>query len=425
MFFRIVTESLMRNPRRKLLGVVVLALASAVAAATLTMALDVGDRLAREFHSFGANLLVTPRDDSVALQIGGLDYRPVTSGSYLREDELGKLKTIFWGPNIIGFTPFLDVPVQVHWAQREAPAVLVGTWYRHRVAIPDGRQIWTGLQVTHPGWRVQGRWFQDDAAECVVGEALARQWQLAPGAVLRVSAEGRAVALTVTGLLVGAAEEEEAIVAPLRVAQRLAGRPGQYRRLLVSAFTKPEDAFSQRDPRQMSAAEYERWYCSAYPATIARQISEALSNADARPVRRIAETEGVVLGRVGSLFWIMTLGAMLAAGLAVAALAASNVVERRQEIALMKALGARRSQLVGVFLAESLLVALVGGLAGFAVGSLAAHELGRLIFGLPAVPRLVLLPVVLVLAALVTTAGAIASLRQVVRLQPALVLRGE
>src|SRR3984885_2644836 len=113
MFLRIVSDSFTRKPRRKVLTAAALALGMAVATATLEVALDVGDRLAREFRSLGANLLVSPATDTLPLEIGGVDYRPVEAGAYLPEAELGKLKTIFWRNNIIGFSPSLDVPVEL------------------------------------------------------------------------------------------------------------------------------------------------------------------------------------------------------------------------------------------------------------------------------------------------------------------------
>ena len=64
-------------------GRMALALGMAVATATLEVALDVGDRLAREFRSLGANLLVTSASDTLPLEIGGVDYRPVDAGAYL------------------------------------------------------------------------------------------------------------------------------------------------------------------------------------------------------------------------------------------------------------------------------------------------------------------------------------------------------
>src|ERR1700683_5093748 len=144
MFARLVGESFIRSPRRKLLAVAALTVGMAVTPPTLSVALDVGDRLAREFRSLGANLLVTPQADTLPLEIGGVDYRPVDDGAYLPEGELGKLKTIFWRNNIEGFAPFLDVPVTVlpaaqaqgqaagHSAGQSAgeTVTLIGTWYR-------------------------------------------------------------------------------------------------------------------------------------------------------------------------------------------------------------------------------------------------------------------------------------------------------
>src|ERR1700684_793171 len=108
MFLRIVSDSFTRKPRRKMLTAAALALGMAVTTAALSVALDVGDRLAREFRSLGANLLVTPASDSLPLQIGGVDYRPVDEGAYLNEADLGKLRTIFWRNNIVGFPPVLE-----------------------------------------------------------------------------------------------------------------------------------------------------------------------------------------------------------------------------------------------------------------------------------------------------------------------------
>src|SRR5487761_495025 len=110
MFARIVRQSFARNARRKILTATALVVGMAVTTATLTIALEVGDRMAREFRSLGANLLVTPQSDTLPVEIGGVDYRPVDEGAYLQEADLAKLKTIFWRHNILGFTPFLDVP---------------------------------------------------------------------------------------------------------------------------------------------------------------------------------------------------------------------------------------------------------------------------------------------------------------------------
>ena len=194
MFLRIVAESFARNPRRKALTGTALVLGMAVATATLSVALDVGDRLAREFRSLGANLLVTPQSDTLPVEIGGVDYRPVDEGAYLPEEELGKLKTIFWRLNIIGFAPFLEIPVELETRERVGnggQATLIGTWYQHAVPVPDGTAYTTGASRTHPWWQIEGRWFSDSAEECVVGAALARRAGIAIGEKLSVRAGER------------------------------------------------------------------------------------------------------------------------------------------------------------------------------------------------------------------------------------------
>ncbi len=107
MFLRLVADSFTRRPRRKVLTAAALSLGMAVVTAALSVSLDVGDRLASEFRSLGANLLVTPQADSLPLEIGGVDYRPVNAGAYLPEADLPKIKTVFWHNNIIAFAPIL------------------------------------------------------------------------------------------------------------------------------------------------------------------------------------------------------------------------------------------------------------------------------------------------------------------------------
>lgn len=432
MFLRIVSDSFTRKPRRKILTAAALALGMAVATATLTVALDVGDRLAREFRSLGANLLVTPASDTLPLEIGGVDYRPVDAGAYLPESDLGKLKTIFWRNNVMGFAPFLDVPVAIAPdgspanAQGNSHEELIGTWYSHSVQVPDGgAPFTTGISATDPWWHVDGRWFADAADEAVAGTALAQRLNLRAGSRIKIAAGGNSRTLTITGTVSTGGREDNAILAPLQIAQGLAGRSGQYRRLLVSALTKPADTFSERDPSTMTPVEYDRWYCSPYISSISHQIQQQLPGVEVRAIRQVAEGEGRILTRVSGLMWIVTIAALFAAALAVGATSATTVLERRDEIGLMKALGASRRAVSSFFVAEQLLLALVGGVLGFVLGIILARALGVGIFGVAPALRWILLPIVLVLAAVVALLGSLLPLGHASRVDPAPVLRGE
>jgi putative ABC transport system permease protein len=431
MFLRLVADSFGRRPRRKILTGAALALGMAVATAALSVSLDVGDRLSNEFRSLGANLVVTPEADSLPLEIGGVDYRPVNAGAYLAESDLPKLKTIFWHNNITAFAPVLELQAEAlplasqNWIENVS---LIGTWADHTISLPDGGKFQTGVAKTNPWWQIEGRWFSEEARECVVGSTFALRHHvqigdsisLATGAVTKIPSPEK-----VTGILSSGGPEDAAVVVPLAVAQRLTNKPGEYRKVYVSALTKPEDDFARRDPKTMNVDELERWSCSPYVSSIAYTIKQVLPGTDVRVIRRVADGEGNILKRVQLLLWLVTGAALLAAALAVGASSAASILERRTEIGLMKALGAGSGTVGFLLAAEQLLLAFVGGGIGYSLGILLARLLGEKIFGVAPEPSLIVLVVILALAVGVTLLGSAIPLRRASRYEPAPILRGE
>ena len=440
MFLRLVADSFTRRPRRKVLTAAALSLGMAVVTAALSVSLDVGDRLASEFRSLGANLVVTPQADSLPLEIGGVDYRPVNAGAYLPEADLPKIKTIYWHNNIIAFAPELRFPIHIAntkdgpWGLARRPeeeASLVGTWIAHRIVLPDGGTFLTGIDRTNSWWAVDGRWFVEGQKECVVGVKAAKRLGLKTGDKVSPYVEDpskmvqRVPVLTVTGILNTGESEDEAIVTSLEEAQEISRLPGVYRKLYVSALTKPEDDFARRDPKTMKADEFELWSCSPYVSSIAYSIRQVLPGTDVRVIRRVAEGEGTILTRVRALLWMVTLAALLAAALAVGASSAASVIERRTEIGLMKALGAGSGTVGFLLAAEQLLLAFVGGGVGYSLGIILARLVGLKIFGVAPEPSLLVLVAVLALAGGVTLLGSALPLRRASRYEPAPILRGE
>jgi putative ABC transport system permease protein len=231
------------------------------------------------------------------------------------------------------------------------------------------------------------------------------------------------VTLTVTGILDSGGLEDEIVLAPLPLVQKIAGLEGKIRRVEVSALTKPEDAFARRDPKKMTPEEFERWSCSPYVRSIAYQIGEAIPGAQAKPVLQVSETEGRILDRVGILMWILVAAALITAALAVASMMLATVLERRVEIALLKALGATDLRVTSLFMLEAFVVGLLGGAAGFLAGSLMARRLSVSIFGVPASFHWVIFPTAVLVAVAVALAGSVLPLSRALKLSPAAVLR--
>ncbi len=420
MFVRLVYESFRRQKRRKLLAGAAITLGVTVATAMIAVATDIGDKINRELRTIGANLVVTPQEDSLDLEIGGVNLKPPTDGAFLNEADLPKIKGIFWHNNITGFAPMLPVNVEVERNGKRLDATLLGTYFAKRVAYGK-EEFATGVRTTHPWWKVSGAWPDDSSRDVLLGEKLAAR--LGENAGDEVSVAGRQ--LKVSGILSTGGAEDDQIVAPLALAQEFLGRPGAVRRVYVSALTKPEDVFARRDPKSLSGAIYDRWYCTPYPQAIAFQLAEAIPHSHAEQIRQVSQNEGAVLTRIEGLIFLITLAALFASALAVSAAMATTIFERRAEVGLMKALGAGKLAIASIFFAEATLLALLGGLAGFAVGGALAHQIGHSIFNSDISIPPVLLPVILAIAVIVTFAGSAAAIRRAVELDPVFALRGE
>jgi putative ABC transport system permease protein len=383
MFPRIVYESFRRQARRKLLAGIAITLGVAVATAMIAVATDIGDKINRELRSYGANLVVTPQEDTLDVEVGGVNLKPPSDGTFLNEADLPKIRGTFWHHNILGFSPMLPVTIKLGNANDSGAkdVTLLGTYFNK--ALRFGKEDFTtGVRITHPWWKVScgdGKespscsWPPDDSQNVLVGERLATKLGKQPGQTINVA--GRQ--LTVSGILSTGGTEDDQIVAPLAVAQEILGKPGAVRRIFVSAMTKPPDALSARDPKTMTPEVYDRWYCSPYVESIAYQLQEVIPHSHAEQIRQVAQNEGTVLSRIKGLMLLITFAALFASALAVSAAMATAIYERRVEVGLMKALGAGNLAVSAIFFAEAMLLALVGGVAGFSAGALLARRVRR------------------------------------------------
>lgn len=406
MIVRFVRDSIGRAPRRKALLIAAIGMGSAVATSMLGVMLSIGDKVNRELRQVGSNIVVTARAASLMGGVGA-DTAAATGGAaYIRESDVANIKKIFWALNITGVSPTLlahDGSTQIVGAHFSATA---------------------GLQSVNPAWVVRGKWahekFEDGKPpECMVGEgvALHNHWKIGSNVVLF----GKT--FKVAGLISSGDEAEDRVFVPLAEVQALTHRPGVVDRIDVAALTKPEDDFARRDPKTMTAADLERWNCTNYVISIAHQIEEAIPGTEARAVRRVADSEGKILDRVGGLMALITLAALLSAGLTVWSLTATTMLERRGEIAIMQAIGAGRAMVATILGVEISLIGLTGGFGGAVVGVWLAKYVGQSVFH-DAVEVSPVLPFLIMVAAmLIALLGAAQPMRRALRMEPAVILR--
>jgi putative ABC transport system permease protein len=406
---RILKNSFLKRPKAVFLVFLSITMGAAVATAFLGIAGEVSHKMALELRSYGANILLEP----AALEGGGA----------LREEDLPKIKTVFWKYNITGFTPYLFGVAEFRAGGRSERGIVSGTWFNKELEVPGEDPTVQGIKAIAPWWEVRGGWPQA-ADDAIVGASLARRLGLAVGGEVAASVQGVTQRFRVAGIVSTGGYEEEQLFAPLVTVQSLLRQPGKVSRVLVSALTVPMDTFGKKDPATMTKDEYEKWYCTAYVTSVAKNVEEVMAGSRAKPIWQIASAEGALLTKLNSVMLFLTILALGASATAVSTSLMASMAERSPEIALMKAVGADRFQVSAIFLGETLIISLCGGVVGYLLGDQLAELISRTVFNSTIVSPLWLFPTAIISALIVAIAGSVAPLRRALLIEPVRVLKG-
>ncbi|MDO5344526.1 MAG: ABC transporter permease [Lachnospiraceae bacterium] len=429
MIVRMIRGALIRQKGKMLLIAFTIALGTSLATAMLNVMLDVGDKVNQELKTYGANIMVKPKDSSLLSDLYDVeDEGDAIQTSYLQEDEVSKLKTIFWAFNIVDFAPFMETAAAL---PDGSEAKVVGTWFNHHLDLSTGESLDAGVTTLRTWWDLtEGVWIdeqQDSLNSAMVGAVLAEAQGWKAGDTVTLDGPASSAEVTIVGIFDGGGDEDEQIYAPLDLVQSLNDTEGKVSYIEVSALTTPDNDLARRaakNPQALSSADYETWYCTAYVSAICYQIQEAITDCVASAVRQVAESEGTILDKTQLLMILITILSLIGAALGISNLVTASVMERAKEIGLLKAIGARDHSITGLVLAEILITALIGGVAGYFMGFGFAQLIGQTVFGSAIEMRPMVIPIVIVLIALVTAAGSIPAIFMVLRLDPAEVLHG-
>jgi putative ABC transport system permease protein len=408
MWFRILKGSFYHQRRFIALILLSTVMGASIISALLAVSTEVSGKVATELRKYGANILVEPK--------AGLDY--------LNEEDLPKIKSVFWRHNVIGFVPYLYGIAQAGPAEKSMKVVVAGTWFKKSFLLSDGSEFTTGLRAMAPGWDLKGDWASDNGDTAMVGSSLARKLGLKAGDTLRLTLREQSLEVKTAGIITSGSFEDDQVFLNLSATQKLLGTPGKVSRVMVSAVTVPMDDFGRRDPKLMSRREYDKWYCTAYAPSVARQIEEVLTGSKVRPVWRVVEAEGKILNKLKLVIGLLVAMAVVASALAVATTMMTNVLKRQDEIGLMKAIGADSAQISFLFLAEGSALGLCGGLLGYGLGFLLARYIGQSVFGAAFEVKLILLPIALLSSLGVTLLGSLIPLKRAQKVEPGLILIG-
>ncbi len=380
MFWRILRRLLWASRGRLLLALLAVTSGAAVCAALVNLDFDASDKFTREFRSLGANVIVAPPP---------LPGAAPAADTQMDTQVMARIAALN-APEIIAAAPYAYVAAQVGEGENAVPVIVAGTWF-DQVARMNS---W---------WQVAGHWVtqRDDATRCMVGQDAAQKLNAEPGSELTLRYAGREARFTVAGVVTAGGSEDSQVFVSLPAAQSLAqlGDRVALAQISVRGSTPVLEDF-------------------------VRRLGVALPDLEVRPVRQLSAAEGPLLERIRGLLFATVLLVLTLSALGVLAATAGLAIERRRDVGLMKAIGGPVRRVMRFFLAETLVVAVAGGIFGGVAGLLLSQWIGWRVFATSITPRFVVLPLTVLVMIAVALAGAL-PLRLLGRVRPAEILRGE
>ena len=358
-----VSKNLSRRKGRSIISSIGLILAIAVIVSTFTVSAAMQAQVGNEIDKYGVNIVVTPNTQSINVPYGNIIMGNVT----IPEDSIEKILTIPNKANINVLSPKLYNQIPYG----NSTILLVGVFPGSELKLKK----W---------WNVTGSLPQNDTYEILVGSVLKTSLSLQVGSAFQIGNSS----FMITGVLdeTGSVDDYSMFL-PLHVAQLLLNLEGKVSAIDVGAL------------------------CNTCPVeAIAQQIMDAVPGVKATPVKQAVETRMQAVQQTANFSFLLA-SIILVVGVAgVTNTMLASVHERIKEIGVFMSLGADNVHLYKMFFSESIIMGLVGGLAGTLIGVLSSLILGPLLIDTPiSLAELPLFPIPLAIG-LSVSASVIASL---------------
>jgi len=324
----IVFHNLRRRKGRAIFLVVGLMIGVATVVTLLSLTDALSQRAQHELENFGANIIITPRTDQLALSYGGIQLGGVSLvAEEIHQASLTRIDTI---PNRRNVALI-------------APKVL-GT-----IDVGDQRIMLMGVDPAAEfklkrWWSIAGRPVQQER-ELVAGDAVASRLNLKMGDSVKIAGQD----FTVVGLLAKTgSQDDQLLITPLSTAQEVLGKQGVVSMVEIAAL------------------------CHDCPvADMVKQLQNVLPGADVQAVQQVVKTRMHALDQFRLFAWGVAVTVVIIGALLVFVTMMGAISERTREIGIFRAIGYRRRHVLHLVLMEAAIVSALAGVMGYVTGVLA------------------------------------------------------
>lgn len=371
MYLVLVTNALMRRKLRMFIALLAVAIGATIISGMMTVYKEVPEQMGREFRAYGANLLLIPADGKKTFD----------------QSKLVEIYKLLDKKELVGASPFLYERLKIN----ESPVLTGGTDFDI-------------LKKVSPYWQIEGKMPKKDSKEILLGNDIAQKYRSKIGDTLIVSTHDGNVEekFTVSGIVRTGGKEEQFAYVDLPILQQMTEKEGQVSVVQVSVVA---------DESKLQAFE--------------NKLHSQDKEVQSQIVKQIAGSEAAVLAKLQALVLLVTLVVLLLTLVCVGTTMTEVVSERRKEIGLKKALGASNKNIAFEFLGESGMLGLFGGIVGTACGYIFAQAVGMNVFGREIGFSFSVAIFSIIISILITSLASLIPVRTAVKIEPAIVLRGE
>ena len=165
--------------------------------------------------------------------------------------------------------------------------------------------------------------------------------------------------------------------------------------------------------------------CSEISKGLIQKLNKLLPDAKVVTITQIVQTQLNTNKMMNKLSLIMLVMIIIIGGASIANYMFANVYERRREIGILTAMGAKTGWITKVFLLKSLFIGIAGGLIGYILGTIMAVILGPKLAGIPVLPMPIYALYGLLISIVISLTASILPIVKAAKVDPFIIMREE